>query len=279
MNQDLADVTLVMKQLYEKDISVYNEDFLEKTLKKRCMAVGFESVGKYISELKRNKDEADELYRSFNVIFSQFFRDSFTFALLEQFFIPDLIRRKQDGSQIRVWSAGCACGQEAYSIAMLIDKLIGTEAESKSLHLMLFATDHSFEALNKAAAGAYGSNDIANTKTKDLNKYFSQKGETFTVVPQLRDLIHFSFYDLSDKFCAHPPESIYGNFDIVLCCNLLFYYNLEIQNYIITKLLKSLSSGGILVTGNAEKASVEKVAKMRAYYTSAPVFQNENSYC
>lgn len=271
MNKELNEIIMVMDQFHGRDISIFDESFLEKSLERRRVITGIKKVSEYRSFLEKSTLEADVFYNSLNITYSEFFRNPITFALLEQLILPELINQKPDGSEIRVWSAGCSSGQEAYSIAMLLAELVA--ANKRTIRFRIFATDTSQTALALARDGVYDQDAIENVKLYQLNQYFFKKGDTYTIVPQLRQSITFSTYDLLDEYSANPPESIYGDFDIVFCSNLLFYYRPEIQLSIIQKIYKSISAIGYLVTSEAERAYVEKATKLQMVAIPTSVFR------
>ncbi|PKM89429.1 MAG: chemotaxis protein CheR [Firmicutes bacterium HGW-Firmicutes-12] len=272
MKNNLSKIIAVMKHTHFRDISIYDQSFLLKAFEKRLIATGVYNADDYFNDLEKNSTEAEAFYSSLHITFSQFFRDSLTFALLEQFILPRLISSKNDGSEIRIWSAGCSSGQEAYSMAMLFSDL--AEVSGKELRLRIFATDISQEVLAAGRAGEYDQHAVQNVKMKQLNKYFIKQGESYTIVPKLRQYVNFSTYDLLERSSANPPESIYGDFDIVICSNLLFYYRSDLQQVIINKLQQAMSVLGYLVTGEAEKNLVENITKLQMIATSSTVFEN-----
>lgn len=274
MNKEVNEIMRVMNQIHGKEISMYDESFLIKSLEKRWGEIGVETSTAYCKYLEENSAEADVLFRSLNINYSEFFRNSLTFALLEQLILPKLINQKSCGSEIRVWSAGCSAGQEPYSIAILLDKL--TTTSEKSIRFRIFATDTCQSALVMAREGLYDADAVQNIKLKQLRDYFTKRGETYTISPSLRDNITFSTYDLLDKFSANPPGSIYGDFDIVFCSNLLFYYKPDIRHFILQKVQQSMSENGYLVTGEAERGLVEKIGRLQMVAPPAAIFQIKN---
>ena len=270
MNEDLSNIMKVMKKTYGRDISLYDGAFLLKTIERRRLIYGSMNEAGYCRCIEKDGAEAEVFYRSLHITYSHFFRDSFTFAALEQNIFPEILARKPAGSEIRIWSAGCANGQEAYSMAILLSDL--SEASGKEIRFRIFATDISEEALSAGRAGVYDQNAIQNVKMKHLDQYFTKQEKKYTVIPQLRQYINFSPYDLLDLSTANPPESIYGDFDVVMCCNLLFYYTRNLQQNIIEKLQQAMSTNGYLITGEAEKAQVESVTKLQKIVLPMAVF-------
>ena len=272
MDEILSKTIMVMGRVHAKDISIYDEDFLMKSLKRRQAATKEKNIASYCRYLEESSSEAAEFFNSLHIVFSRFFRDPLTFALLEQRIIPGIISSKPDGAEIRVWSAGCALGQEAYSIAMLLDELISTG--KKALRYRIFATDISGSALASAENGVFDPYNIQNLKVRQLQKYFITQDKDYTVVPQLKRNISFSYYDLLNLSSANPPESIFGDFDLVFCCNLLLYYKPEQRLLIINKLKKSMSGQGFLIVGETERTIAENTGNMKPYSSPSAAFQN-----
>lgn len=271
MDKDVKKIIKVMNQIHGKEISMYDESFLTKSLKKRWVETGVETAVAYCNYLEKNSIEADALLASLNINYSEFFRNPLTFALLEQWILPRLISQKSGGGEIRIWSAGCAAGQEAYSIAMLMDKF--GSANGNSIRFRIFATDTSQAALSLARDGVYDTDAVQNVKLKQLRDYFIKRDETYTISSRLRDNVTFSTYDLLDKSSANPPGSIYGDFDIVFCSNLLFYYKPDSRHFILHKVQQSISENGYLITGEAERGLVGKRDRLQMVAPPAAIFQ------
>lgn len=260
----------IMNETYKKDLTIYDNVFLAKSLERRMTAIAVSSSD-YPSYLQNNRHEADCLMASFQITYSQFFRNSLTFAVLEQLVLPHLLSQKPENGEIRVWSAGCSTGQEAYSIGILLEEL--SRASTKAIRYRIFATDLSPEALGTARNGIYDEDSIANIRMKYLKSHFIKQGETYAVVPGLKQKIDFSEYDLLDSRSCNPPDSIFGDFDIIFCCNLLFYYRSDVRRSIVRKLKRSLAAGGYLVTGEAEAIFIAKDEDLKTLSASVPIFQ------
>jgi chemotaxis methyl-accepting protein methylase len=273
MNKDIEEVIRIVGHACGKDMSVFDEAFLRKSIENRGKALGINSLDAYCMRLEESAAEADTLFRSLGITHSEFFRNPLAFALLEQWILPNLASRKSVKGEIRIWSACCAAGQEAYSIAMLLDGL--KSVSGNEIRFRIFATDISLTALAQAREGTYDQKEVQSVKLMFLQRYFERKGGTYIVTPRLRDQVNFSVYDLLDRFSAYPAESIYGDFDIVFCSNILFYYSAEIQNLILMKMRQSMSDDGCLITGEAEKALVERTGAFRMFAPPAAVFQRK----
>lgn len=262
---------MAIKEAEDKDISIYDERFLVDSLQRRTAAAGFDRTSDYCKFLCGSIDEARIFHKSLNITYSRFFRDPLVFAILERRILPGLIHREPKINQIRIWSAGCSCGQEAYSIAIILNELL--EATNIDIKTQIFATDISEEAISFAVSGNYSRDAIQNVKVKHLEKYFINTGGTYTVIDKLKQSVNFSAYDLLDQFTANPPESIYGNFDIVYCSNVLFYYKSKLRIFITDKIINSIKKSGYIITGEAENSCLSESKIVRRLALSVPIFQ------
>jgi len=262
-----------MDSIYGRDISKYDDTFFRQAIEKRCTVTRADKIADYITCLSGNISEAHNLLGSLNITYTEFFRNSLTFAHLEQWILPDLIKRKSKTNEIRIWSAGCSSGQEAYSLAMLFENICAKNP--KPFRYRIIATDISESALTTAKKGEYSQEAIQNIRVKDLNNYFEKSGEMYKVCEQVKKHISFSIYDLLDKQYSYPQESIFGNFDLVLCSNVLFYYRPEYQHLILKKLINSMAECGYLMTGEAERLTVTKVGGLRLAAPPSPIFRKK----
>ncbi len=272
MHETLMRIPGIMKTKYAMDISAYDPTFLIKSIDKRVLASGVSGIHAYLDYLSDNDGEAQALFDSLHITYSQFFRDPMTFAYLEQYVLPQIITKKSEGSEIRVWSAGCAGGQEAYSVAMLISDM--AQSNGMDVRYRIIATDICNVSLSAGRTGLYDQNALQEVRDKHIQRYFSKQAGAYVISQQLRKNVIFSYYDLLDTATSNPPESIFGDFDIVLCCNLLIYYTSELQQFIIKKLKHALARGGYLITGEAERSLVEKSSRLRSLSVPSSIFMN-----
>lgn len=248
------------------DISMYDCAFTERTILSRVAEVGSLTIDEYAAQIDNDPNEISELVRSFGVHHSQFFRNPFTFAVLENQIIPMLKNRMKTGHlrSIRIWSAACAAGQEAYSLAMIL--------EDQILPYHIFGSDSNESMIAKAKLGLYGHSDIQNLPFKFVTLWFKQKGDVFTLDPDLVAKVEFSTFDLLNDSLRQPSESIFGSFDIVFCANMLYYYNTTIQSTLITKVVDSLAPNGFLVTSETERELLISLG-YREYANDSAIFQ------
>lgn len=249
MIKQTKDISDIIMQSQGIDISMYEDSFLKKTLQKRIIASTCNSLEDYCTLLKQSSIEGNLLITSLQNNYSEFFRNVLTFAVLERIVLPSFLLRKK--KEIRVWSAASAQGQEAYSIAMLLEEL--KSGDHEKFKYRIFATDKCDAQINLGRIGKYPSSALNNISFKRAEKWFTKQNDVFTIKPELKENIDFSVFDLLDKNTSSPSASIFGDFDIILCANLLFYFNPKNQKQIVHKISKSISDGGYLITGEAER--------------------------
>lgn len=263
----------IMRRIHGLEVSRYDRSFLAKTVEKRRLAAVCATPADYMQRLSGDRAEAEALFGSLVIHYSELFRDPLTFAQLEQRILPELAAKKEvsDHTELRIWSAGCAAGQEAYSLAILLLEL--SEQRKRPVPFRIFATDNFEAQLALARDGVYPEAAMRNVRLGHLTRWFSRQGPAYLAAPALRERVDFSVHDLFSERGASPPESIFGEFDLVLCCNVLFYYRLAGRQLILDKLQRSLAPGGYLVTGEAERDIVASHGGLCAPAQSSLVFQ------
>ena len=251
-NQTIKEILHHLNKQRGFDFSGYRISMLERRVQKRVFATHSENLDDYLSYLKQNPDELDNLIDVFTINVSRFFRNSFSFEYLNKMILSELIlsKSKENNNSLRVWSAGCSFGEEPYSMAIILKEFL--EKEESSIKPIIFATDIDKKALKRASVGTYSFESIKEVKYGILNTYFNQVDEKFILAPKIKQMVQFSFYDLLDQNSLAPPDSIFGSFDIVLCRNVLIYFEPEYQKIIFNKLYKSLNKNGYLILGKAE---------------------------
>lgn len=255
---------------------MFDNEFFRHTLKRRIVEAGFRSPGNYYNFLKEHPEEAKVFVSSFNVTYSEFFRDPLTFALLRQWLLPTFFSKKDNSEkgEFRIWSAAAAAGQEAYSLAMIIDRM--KTLYYSNITVQIFASDICQSEIEKAKEGFYPVDQLQKVPLKYLNEYFYPDGKGYKLIPRIRELVAFSIYDILDTKTISPPDSIYGSFDLIYCSNLFIYYNAKIRNKIVQKLIKNLTSGGMIMTGTSEREILAKY-KLHAVCPPAAIFQYKKS--
>jgi len=269
MNELLKSITHHYIQIHGIDISKYDEAFLNKSLMRRMKETMFESESTYYSYLEQSHSESDIFLNSLQINYTEFFRSTLTFSVLEKIIIPSIILKKLSSTrnEIRIWSAACAGGQETYSLAMLLHELIN--CHSGEINFRIFATDQSEIQIKEAQIGQYPESALNSLKLKRVNQWFTKLGDTYIIKPELKENIEFSVFDLLNDKYSCPPTSIFGDFDLIVCANILFYYNPEFQKKIIKKTRNCMSENGYLITGEAERNLLIQSGFQEVYPQSA----------
>jgi chemotaxis methyl-accepting protein methylase len=269
-NSKISDILMLSKDL---DVSKYDESFLNKSVEKRMSDTHCDSKEAYYHYIQQSQTEAQQFINSLSVCYSEFFRNPITFSILERIILPSIIMRKTKSQQkeVRLWSAACASGQETYSLSMLLNEYLNSSGERISFRI--FATDQSGQAIEHAICGRYSLTDLNNITIKRLNRWFTVEGNDYIINDELKTNIDFSVFDLFSKQHSAPPTSIFGDFDLIVCANLLFYYKPEYRKKIIDKIRHCLSSDGFLITGETERDILVQ-SGFREVYPYSGIFQS-----
>ena len=276
MNGDLGAILELLRKQRGFDFAGYPPAMLARRLDLRLGPTGCADLRAYRSYLTSRPEELDQLVGAITINVSQFFRNPLNFELLAERVLPAVISAKaaQPQSSLRVWSAGCARGEEPYSVAILIEEL--ARKEKLKLERHIFATDIDARVLADAANALYSAAAVENVKHRQLAAFFAPEGDAFRLRPEIRRQVIFSLYDMLDPVRRVPPDSVFGDFDLVLCRNLLIYFNLDYQDVIFAKLCDSLAPGGYLMLGEAEmpppqhQCTLRRVADFGCLYQKQP---------
>ncbi len=239
------------------DTGRFEESFLEKTIQKRQSETGIDSLDAYLDFARKTEGEQKALERLLLNGYTEFFRNPLTFAVLEKIVLPSLIaERRALGKEVRIWSAACASGQEPYSLAMLLEE--NENSRNDSFRYRIIATDKSKSQIEHAKNGCYTLFSLGQVSMKRLSRWFDAElsgsgNNLYSIRSELKKNIDFSVFDLLDGHANVPPSSIFGNFDLVFCANLLFYYKPAYREIILNKITSSMTTNGLLIAGETER--------------------------
>jgi chemotaxis methyl-accepting protein methylase len=274
MGNYIEEIAELLLSSYNLDIRGFDNAFVEKSIGRRLSANKDIPNDNYLALLRHDRQEVTHLIDSMHISYSEFFRNPLTFAYLEQFVLPQLKyqKRKVTKTELRIWSAACASGQEPYSVAILLDEL--NQEPTGKISFRIFATDNNTEELEKAKQGIFNPSNMQKVSLKRVQNYFVQKKENYSISSSIKKLVDFSRFDLLEEQPASPSPSIYGNFDLVICSNLLFYYAPASRKRILDKIRKNMAPGAFLVTGETERDILMKNSFSEVYENSA-IFQKK----
>ena len=232
-----------LRQARGFDFSAYKRTSLMRRVNKRMHVIGVDQFDEYLDRLQVNPDEFNALFNTILINVTGFFRDTDVWDYLRMSVLPQLVAARQDGSPLRVWSAGSASGQEAYSAAMALADLMGKDAFRE--RVKIYATDVDEDALAEARRAVYNDKQLADVPAELREKYFERTGDLFTFDRDLRRAVIFGRHDLIQ-------DAPISRVDLLLCRNTLMYFNADAQARIMARFYFSLTPIGFLVLGRAE---------------------------
>ncbi|HET9625566.1 MAG TPA: CheR family methyltransferase [Kofleriaceae bacterium] len=241
----LRDILALLRSRSGHDFSSYKRATLYRRVSRRMQVCQTATIGAYHQHLHDHPDELDLLLRDFQISVTNFFRDRAGFEALEATVIPRLFAGKTSADQVRVWVAGCATGEEAYSIGMLLHEHASRLAEAPQLQI--FATDIDDNALAAARLGRYPGAIAADVSPERLRRFFTAEHGHFRVGKELRELVLFSPHNV----LRDPP---FSRLDLVSCRNLLIYLNRDAQDRVLNVFHFGLRADGFLFLGSSESA-------------------------
>lgn len=233
-------VTLMSKTGF--DFTQYKESTLQRRIERRMSINKLESIEDYATYLHSSDVEADLLLKDVLISVTGFFRDKDTFDAIDAL-LPAMIKSKPVGEGIRVWVAGCATGEEAFSIAMLITEVLGDQLNT--MPVQIFATDFDASAIDHARRSVYLPNTVQDVPKLMLDKYLTCTDGTYKVNRQIRDMVVFAQHDLMQD----PP---FTRMDLVACRNVMIYFKRPLQEQLITTFHYALKTNGYLLLGSSE---------------------------
>ena len=232
------------------DFRGYKMPTIMRRLQRRIAATSSQDIEGYVEHLQAHPEEYQELVNSFMINVTEFFRDDGLFEYLRNSAIPALMEEaRQRDNQLRIWSAGCSTGEEAYSLALLVAEALGDELGR--FHVRIFATDLDMEAVTFARRGIYSGSALSGIPKELVNRYFVGQADNYQVNRLVRGMVIFGEHDLAHR--APFPE-----IDLILCRNVLIYFTPELQKRALQLFASSLRDNGRLVLGRAESISLLK---------------------
>jgi two-component system CheB/CheR fusion protein len=228
------------------DFSHYKRPTILRRLQRRMVATGSSSLRDYVLHAQSHPDELQRLASSFLIKVTEFFRDRDLYRYLTDTMLPKLIDHAEaNGGELRFWSAGCATGEEAYSLAIVAAQALEGHPNIK---LRVFATDVDSDAIEFARRGLYPASAVANVPSNLRERYFTEAGGHFEVIPAVRALIAFGQHDLAMR-------APFPRIDLAVCRNVLIYFTQDLQRRALQLFAFSLRDGGYLALGKAETTS------------------------
>jgi two-component system CheB/CheR fusion protein len=246
----LSDILELIKYSTSQDFSQYKLPTLTRRVAKKMAEKNIQSIAEYYKLLTKSPEEIESLAKEFLINVTKFFRDAEAFDIVKEKLIPALFRGKKDNEPVKLWSVACSTGEEAYSLAILLQEYLETHKDIVN-DVKIFATDIDQEALNVASKGAYKEDSLKDVSPERLRKFFRKEATGYSVAPNIRKMVVFARHDI----IKDPP---FGKIDLLSCRNMLIYMNPNLQKSILKKFHFSLNENSYLFLGPSESLGTLK---------------------
>ena len=241
--QALREIFTQLRVRTGHDFSNYKRATVLRRIERRVSVRQLPDLAAYAAFLKESADEAKALLKDLLISVTNFFRDQEAFLALERDILPKLLKDKKAGDEVRVWVAGCATGEEAYSLAMLFAEKLNDRQDAP--HVQIFATDIDEAAVAAGRDGFYTLNDAADVSPARLRRFFVEEPGGFRIRRELREKILFANHNLL-------KDAPFSRLDLVTCRNLLIYFNQQAQERVMETFHFALNRSSYLFLGSSE---------------------------
>jgi two-component system CheB/CheR fusion protein len=263
---DHDELSTLLERIHERsgiDFSTYKPATILRRLRGRMNATSRPTLASYAAHLEADPEEYARLVNSLLIKVTEFFRDPKLFQYLREHVLPELIAEaRQEGRELRLWSAGCSTGEEAYSLAITVAEALGEKAAWPDIRI--FATDIDREAIAFARRGIYPTSALKSLPAGVRDRYFVKSDGHLEVAKRLRALMVFGEHDLGER-------APFPRIDLLLCRNVLIYFAVPMQQIALETFAFSLRPGGRLALGPSETVMTlpepfeEEQARLRVY--------------
>lgn len=225
------------------DFSLYKKNTIVRRIERRMSQHTIEDTDVYIRFLKENSAEVHQLFKELLINVTSFFRDPEAFDVLKREILPQLCEHRSDDSVFRIWVAGCATGEETYSIAIVLRELM--EAMNQNLKVQIYSTDLDDDAIANARAGFYPPNIAQDVTAERLRRFFIKEENGYRIKKDIREMVVFAVQNV----IKDPP---FTKLDLLSCRNLMIYMEAELQNRLLLTFHYALKPGGVLFLSPSE---------------------------
>ena len=238
-------ITRLVHQQTGLDLAAYKEKTIQRRLRRRMAARHMTTLDDYLALLEAEPHEVQQFCQDVLISVTSFFRDAEAFAALQKQ-LEVMLRKRRPGDDIRIWVPGCATGEEAYSLAILLCEMLG--ASVGDYRIQIFATDLDDTALTVARRGLYNATSLAELQQETVNRYFEPAGDQYKISKALREMLVFARQNL-----LHDPPFL--RLDMISCRNLLIYFNNDAQRRLFELFHYAINPGGLLFLGKSENVT------------------------
>lgn len=239
----MSRILMLLRHVTGNDFSRYKKSTIGRRIERRMSRHNIEDLDVYVRYLKEHPDEVRVLFKELLINVTSFFRDPDAFAFLKEDVLPKLLSDKPEGYVFRAWISGCATGEEAYSIAILLREFM--EETQRDFKVQIYATDLDDDAIAVARAGLYPPNITADVSPERLRRFFVKEDAGFRIKKDVREMLVFAIQNI----IKDPP---FTRLDLLTCRNLMIYLEPELQNRLIPAFHYAIKPGGVLFLSPSE---------------------------
>lgn len=241
--EGLKKILHVVKKKTGIDFSDYKSPTLNRRIIRRMSVTKTKTVEEYLNYIHEYEYEAEVLHKEFLIGVTKFFRDPEAFKFIKEEVVPKIFESKKENELVKVWSVGCSSGEEAYSIAIVLNEYM--QQHNVDCDVKIFATDLDVDAINRANKGVFGDSIAGDVPAEYLEKYFHKEGDFYIISPLIRKNIIFSQHNTAQD----PP---FTNMDLIICRNLLIYLQSDLQQRLLSDLHYAAGKNKYLFLGPSE---------------------------
>jgi chemotaxis protein methyltransferase CheR len=249
------------------DSAQYNDSYLRRRIKSRMFYHRISSFKDYFDYVKHNDREREGLLKNLTINVTRFYRNNPLWTELKNEVLPELLRRKGEGTPIRIWSAGCSSGEEPYTLVIILKEILGDSFDS--YNFKIFATDIDSDALNKALMGEYTFTALTETNPNIIKKYFKKEGEIYIIDEGIKRCIQFLQHDIFH-------DKMFDNLDLILCRNVVIYFRREAKKKLYLEFYNHLNDQGYLILGKTEIILGDARTKFHTVNSGEKVYQRSS---
>ncbi|WP_437308034.1 chemotaxis protein CheB [Sorangium sp. So ce388] len=242
VDQAMTAVYRMLEEQFGIDFTHYKPSTVTRRIERRIQLAHTDDIDQYVKRLKSESRELDVLYRDLLIGVTRFFRNEEAFGVLEQEVLPELLREGPRDAPFRVWVAGCATGEEVYSLAILLHELTSRTGHRP---FKIFATDVHHGSLELATRGLYEEEAVVNVSPERLERHFIRRGRSYQVVPDLRQAVVFAHHNVI-------KDAPFTRVDFISCRNMLIYLQPAAQQKVLSLFHFALNRGGVVLLGPSE---------------------------
>jgi len=250
------------------DFRDYRRGTVKRRLERRMLATGVNTYIDYMRFLDSHPEEYDRFTNYLTIKVSSFFRNPYAYRQMAALVLPEMIKRKKRRRDycLRLWSAGCARGEEAYSMAIMLADFL--KEDRVHYDITVSASDIGHLDLGELRSGVYPASDVERLPRSILDSYFLPDGDSYKVRADIRQMVSFFHFDLTSVDGLPLPEM-----DCIFCCNVLIYFQRQLQGKVLDQLYNSLAVPGYLVLGEVETPTAALLEKLECLDSKAKIYK------